>query len=253
MNNAIGIVGGVGPFAGLELQRAILHNSQAHRDQDFPPVVSISDPKEIADRSEFLLRTTSVNPAYAIINQIKTLYGCGARYIGVPCITAHADEIFSVVQTGVNDLQDIVLVHMIDETFRSVKSKYPLKEKVGVLATKGSYKSDVFSHHGKNHDCEIVIPPDDARRDALHQSIYDDRYGIKALGYLHDYARKRVDDVLDYMLENRVRVIILGCTELAVVFKDDVYRNLSLINPIDILAKKLIALQRQDESPMSHQ
>jgi aspartate racemase len=252
MINAIGIVGGVGPYAGLELQRAILHHSQAHRDQDYPPVVSISNPEAIADRSQFLLGDSSVNPAYEIITQIKILYSCGARYIGIPCNTAHADKIFSVVQMGIKELHDAVLVNMLDETFRSVKSNYPEKVKVGVLATKGSYKSNLFSVYGKDYSFEIVIPPDDALRDALHRSIYDERYGIKALGYLHEYAKMRIDGVLDYMMENQVDVVILGCTELSVVFKEDVYRNLSLISPIDILAKKLIALQRRDENSMSH-
>lgn len=251
MNKAIGIVGGVGPYAGLELQRAILRNSQARRDQDFPPVVSISNPGEIVDRSEFLLGNTSVNPAYAIINQIKILYSCGARYIGIPCNSAHADEIFSIVQTDIKELQDIILVNMIDETFRSIRLKYPLKEKVGVLATKGSYKSNVFSYYADKHACELVIPPDDARRNTLHQSIYDDRYGIKALGYLHEYAKKWIDVVLDYLLQEGAEVIILGCTELATVLKEDKYRDISLINPIDILSRKLISLQKRGESSIS--
>ncbi len=246
MKNSIGIVGGVGPYAGIALQQAILRSTRANSDQDYPPVLSISAPHAISDRTEFLLGNTSVNPAYEIINQIKTLYATGARYIGIPCNTAHANPIFSVIKSGINDLKDMFLVNMVDETFKTIKDKNPDSGKVGVLATKGSYKSELFPSYGLNHKYEVIIPEDEQLQDAVHRSIYDDEYGIKVLGYLHEHAREHLDSAFNFYKELNITIVILGCTELSVVFNGESYREITLVNPITALAKKLIKIQQDN-------
>jgi len=247
MKNSIGIVGGVGPYAGMALQQAILRFTHANRDQDYPPVLSISAPHAISDRTEFLLGNTSVNPAYEIINQIKTLYAAGARYIGIPCNTAHANPIFSVIKSGINGLDGMLLVNMVDETFKTIKERNPDNGKVGVLATKGSYKSELFPRYGLSHNYEVIIPEDERLQDAVHRSIYDDEYGIKVLGYLHERAREQLDTAFDFYKELNTKIVILGCTELSVVFNSESYREITLVNPITALAKKLIKLQQDNE------
>ncbi len=245
MNNKIGIVGGVGPYAGLELQKAILRHSDARYDRDYPPVISISAPHEISDRTEFVLGETSVNPAYAIIDQIHTLYGCGARFIGIPCNTAHAEKIFSVIVSGIRDLKNAVLVNMIDETFASITREKPDVRTIGVLATKGSYKSNVFTEYGNKHRCGVIVPEDESLKEEIHRSIYDETCGIKALGYLHRKAQEHIDKAFEYYREKKINTIILGCTELSVVFRDESHGEFSLIDPVGALARKLISLQRQ--------
>ncbi len=246
MKNSIGIVGGVGPYAGLALQQAILQLSNANRDQDYPPVISISAPHAIADRTEFLLGKTSVNPAYEIVNQIKTLHSSGARYIGIPCNTAHAEGIFSVIQSGVGNLGEIILTNMIDETFKIIKAEKPDIKKVGVLATKGSYKSELFPQYGSKHNYDVCIPEEDSLQDIIHQSIYDGEYGIKVLGYLHDRARRDLETVFNYYKKKNINTVILGCTELSVVFSNESMKGFVLINPIIALARQLIAHQQEN-------
>ncbi len=246
INNRIGIVGGVGPYAGLELQYALLRHSDARRDRDYPPVVCISAPHEISDRTEFVLGETSVNPAGAIIDQIHALYGCGARFIGIPCNTAHAEKIFSVIVSGIRDLKDAVLVNMIDETFALIKREKPDVRTIGVLATKGSYKSKVFTEYGNKHRCEVIVPEDESLQDEIHRSIYDETYGIKALGYLHRKAQEHIDKAFEYYRRKKIDTVILGCTELSVVFRDESRGEFSLIDPVGALARKLILLQRHE-------
>lgn len=242
MQASIGIVGGVGPYAGLELQKAILRNVKANRDRDYPPVFSISAPGEIADRTEFLLGDTPENPAYAIIDQIRTLYSCGARFIGIPCNTAHSEKILSAIQSGIRDLDGLMLVDMLDELFRAIKSTTPDIRTVGVLATKGSYRSNVFTKYGADHDIGVTVPEPASLRDDIHAAIYDDRYGIKALGYLHEQSSGKIQKAIDFYRQKKIDTVILGCTELSVVLKPDSYDTVTLADPIDALAKKLLSL-----------
>jgi aspartate racemase len=49
----IGIVGGVGPLAGLDIFKKIIEETIATKDQDHIPVILSSQPQRIADRTAF--------------------------------------------------------------------------------------------------------------------------------------------------------------------------------------------------------
>ena len=108
----IGIIGGVGPFAGLDLQRKILEQTVAAADQEHLPVISVSWPGPIADRTEYLLGRVPENPAYAILEQLRLLAAAGATVAGIPCNTAHAPAIFDVIRAGVA-AEDLSLIHIL--------------------------------------------------------------------------------------------------------------------------------------------
>ena len=50
----IGIVGGAGPYAGLDLAQKILEQTIAEKDQDYLPTLLISTPDKIEDRTPYL-------------------------------------------------------------------------------------------------------------------------------------------------------------------------------------------------------
>ena len=121
----IGIVGGMGPYAGLDLFNKILNQTGSECDQDHLPISMLSSPHTIPDRTDFILGNSDVNPAIAISNIICTLYNQGARVIGMPCNTAHAEPIFSEIIEKIP--KEVNLVHMINEVCKFIKIKYPSK------------------------------------------------------------------------------------------------------------------------------
>ena len=54
--NIIGIVGGMGPVAGIDLASKVTSQTMAASDQDHLPIVLYSFPNEIGDRTEYILR-----------------------------------------------------------------------------------------------------------------------------------------------------------------------------------------------------
>lgn len=62
----IGIVGGVGPHAGLDLTRKLFDHTRAEADQEHLPVMLYSFPDRIGERPAFLLGKTADNPGEAI-------------------------------------------------------------------------------------------------------------------------------------------------------------------------------------------
>mgnify|MGYP000203337425 FL=1 len=93
----IGVIGGMGPQAGIDLVQKIINLTKAASDQDHLPIAMLSIPHSISDRTEFLLGKSDVNPAIAISEVICTLSKNGASIIGMPCNTAHAEPIFDEV------------------------------------------------------------------------------------------------------------------------------------------------------------
>ena len=113
----IGIVGGAGPYAGLDLAQKLLQQTIAKSDQDYLPTLLISTPELIDDRTGFLLGETGKNPAYAISNNLLDLEELGATVAGIACNTAHAPEIRNVfLEELKNSESNLKLLDMISET-----------------------------------------------------------------------------------------------------------------------------------------
>ena len=91
----IGIVGGLGPEAGVDLFRKIIQETPAKGDEDHLKVVLDSAPSEVPDRTAFLTGKTKVNPGTAIGKIICRLISADAEVIGIPCNTAHVPNILS--------------------------------------------------------------------------------------------------------------------------------------------------------------
>ena len=96
VENMIGVIGGMGPYAGLDLVEKIFAETIASTDQDHVPVAMLSCPASITDRSAFLLGKSAENPANAIAEVALRLERSGAAIAGMPCNSAHARLILTV-------------------------------------------------------------------------------------------------------------------------------------------------------------
>ena len=72
-NKMIGIVGGIGSYAGIDLIRKIYDLTDAACDQEHLPVSMLSAPHKIIDRTKYLIGATQINPGIAISEIIDTL------------------------------------------------------------------------------------------------------------------------------------------------------------------------------------
>ena len=53
--------------------------------------------------------------------------------------------------------------------------------------------------------------------------------------------KKKIKLLFDNIIASSAQCIILGCTELPLAFKYNSYKKIEIINPIEILAKKMIS------------
>jgi len=238
----IGIVGGVGPFAGVDLLTKVFENSVAKNDQEYPDVALISLSSKIKDRTDFLLGEIDENPAYEIVKVITLLAKIGATVVGIPCNTVHSERIFSVIQSEINNRNiEVTILNMVDQTIQYIKKNYPKVERVGVLSTTGTYKSKVYLKALKAANYTVVVPSLEMQENIIHPSIYDPVFGIKSTkSTIHPQARQNLLEGIIALKEKGAQLIILGCTEIPIAIKESKIYDIITIDPTKILARELI-------------
>lgn len=198
MNNVIiGILGGMGPAATVELFRRIVLKTPAHCDQDHIPVVIDSNPR-IPDRGPFIWEG-GPDPRPALCRSARRLEKMGASLIVMPCNTAHL--FLPYLRRAVR----IPFIDMIAETARVIR-----EPRVGLLATETTIRTRLYHDACAPFKIEIVTPsPEDQAR--LMKIIY----AIKGGSYdfpLRAIARR--------LYERGAEAVIVGCTELSLVARD---------------------------------
>lgn len=237
----IGIVAGVGPFAGLDLLSKVLAETAAARDQDHLPILSLSWPSQIPDRTEYLLGQTAVNPAFPMVEQLRLLEQMGATVAAIPCNTAHVppifDAILSELQTAGSRLK---LLHMIGEVVTFLKQHYPTLQRVGVLSTTGTYRAAVYPSILEPAGFRVVVPDEGMQVELIHAAVYHPGYGLKAHGHATTTARKNLLTGVHALRQQGAEAIVLGCTEMPLALAGPTVEGLPLIDATRILARALI-------------
>lgn len=196
----LGIIGGMGPAATIDLYKKIVEQTPAEKDQDHIHVIIDSYP-QIEDRTSYILHGGK-SPAPKLIESAKRLEAAGADALIMPCNTAHyfAKDIERAVY--------IPLIHIVKCSAEAIKKKYPYVRKIGLIATTGTIKAGVYGDILKNYDLETIT-----LNEELENNIMDCIYkGVKA-GKTEEYSKlfqKCVDDMASLGAE----LLIAGCTEI---------------------------------------
>ena len=235
----IGIVGGMGPYAGLDLVRKIFDLTQANQDQDHVPLAMISVPHKITDRTKFLEGGTDINPGIEISNIVRQLSDQGASVIGMPCNTAHSSKIINEVYNSIPE--GITFVNMVSEVIKFIKGEYPDIERVGILATTGTMKAGVYNKELINNDLKPVLLSKENQKKLIDQAIYDKDFGIKSISSpVHDIAKRKIHLAIESLIKNKAEVVILGCTELPLAVNATSVKTIPLIDSTMVLARSLL-------------
>ncbi len=241
-SKVIGIVGGIGPYAGLDLNRKIFDQTAAHTDQEHLKVVLFSSSVDIPDRTEYLLGQVQINPAEAIFKILQNLESIGAEVAGIPCNTSHAPEIFDVLMKKIKgNGSHIEVVHMIKEVAFFIKEYFPGVERLGILATNGTVHSGVYTRILEPEGFEVIYPDKDVQYSKVHPSIYDPYYGIKSRpNPVTDTAKEDIEKAAKHLIDQGCDGIVLGCTELPLAIKDNKIAHKPVFDATLILARSLI-------------
>lgn len=225
----IGILGGMGPEATIDLFYKIIKFTPAEKDQEHLRIIIDNNPK-IPDRTAAILGKGE-DPLPALQETAQNLEKAGADFIVIPCNTAH--YFLSSIQESVN----IPVLNMIEETAKETKKRIPQIKKVGLLASIGVYKSEIYHQRFKKFNIE-VISPEEKDKEEIMKVIYT----IKA-GDLSKEVKKNILKITQKLIDKGAEAIIAGCTEIPLILKEgDV--SVPLIDSTQILAKAAVQKAR---------
>ncbi len=245
---AIGVLGGLGPYAGLDLVRAIFDETEAHTDQEHLPVTLVSYPGRIPDRATWLADETSPSPLPAMMEVLRRLDDAGCAVAGIPCNTAHAPALYERLQEGLlADGRDLRLLHIVDAIVENVAEVAPRSTHIGVLATSSSVENRLHQVGLEAAGLRAVVP-DRAHQEAVQASIYDGDWGLKAQSAPPTArAREVLLAAADHLVERGADAVILGCTELPLAVPERRRGDVPFVNSTRALARALIRATHPDK------
>lgn len=232
----IGVLGGLGPWATLDLFEKILRLTPAQRDQDHLRVIIDSNAK-IPDRSPAILGRGD-DPTPALVATAMNLERAGAEVLVIPCNTAHA--FYDAVAASVT----IPVLHIMDEVASALHRDRPKVRRVGVLATRATIVARLY-HRALARIGVEVLAPDAAGQDVVTRAIY----GVKA-GTADRETAAAVAAVARTLGDRGASAVVLGCTELPFILRPgDV--DVPLLDSNLILAQAAVRAARGVGEPVA--
>jgi aspartate racemase len=230
----IGILGGMGPEATLDLFRCIIHLTPASKDQDHFRILIYSNPK-IPDRTK-AIAAGGESPVPQLIESAKVLENGGAGIIAMPCNAAH------YFLPEVRHKVGIPFLDMIEETVSKLHAQLPNARTVGLIASNGTACSGVYPRSLSSIGVEVLTPSEiDQQRigNAIDQ--------VKA-GTHNQSTRETFQQIGLKLAQSGAEAVILGCTEIPLAFDAGAVPYVSL-NPTKILAEAAVdwALGKRDK------
>ncbi|MBC8186454.1 aspartate/glutamate racemase family protein [candidate division KSB1 bacterium] len=239
--NIIGIIGGLGPYAGTDLLRKIYDQTITSKDQDHVPVIMLSIPSRIPDRSKFILKQVKTNPADSVLKQLNSLENLNVSVVGIPCVTLHAPTIYEEIIRGLKQRgSPLKLLNLIEEVVRFIEDNFSSKTKIGIISTTGSAKINVFKGYFSNKAFQ-VIRPDESAQASIQDAIYNPIYGLKVKSNpVSEKAREILFNAAKKLVDKGCEIIILGCTETPLAFLEKKIGDAALVDPNLVLARALL-------------
>jgi aspartate racemase len=200
MHRVVGVIGGMGPEATLDLMRRVLAKTPAQDDQDHIHLIVESNPK-IPSRIAHLIEGTGTDPTPELIRIAVNLQRAGAEALAIPCNTAHAYA-HSIRRAVSIPLLDMVLLS-VDQIASSRRVA-----RVGLLASSAVLATELYTKAFASYGIAVVHPE---RQDEVMSLIKAVKRGETGSNVQAALARIALD------LANQADVLLIGCSELSVI------------------------------------
>jgi len=281
MKPTIGIIGGCGPLATIDIEYKILKTTRNLLsplvDQDYFNLL-IFNRTQFNDRNDVItFNEGTLFDQY--LNCIKSLSLIGVDLLLIACQTAH------VYLPRLQQEIKIPIIDIVQETVVYVRNISPNVSKVGLLATEATSNNLLYQNSLKAYNTEVVTVSQDIQK-KLMEAIYIIKTGIDLVDNsidqvnscyskinatdrlkLRNHPYKKVllekflpnpisiiKEAITYLSKQGCKYIILGCTELPLILP---YINIEkmdviLIDPNTIVANSIVYLANKLEHEKMH-
>lgn len=223
---AIGIVGGMGPEATVELMRRLVAATPAADDAGHVRLLVDSNPK-VPSRIAHLIEKTGPDPTPVLVDMAQGLVRQGAAALAMPCNTAH---------TYLPAIRDAVRVPVLDMARLSTAALAALDPRPGKVALLASPALRIVGLYDAPF-AEAGLAPLYAEGEA-EQALLAMIRAVKA-GRPSARDRARYEAAVQGFAEAGADAFLIACTELSVIDRPRV-GGLPLLDTLDALVDAIL-------------
>jgi aspartate racemase len=218
-HRVVGIIGGMGPEATVDLMRRVIAKTPVLDDEDHVHLIVESNPK-IPSRIAHLIEGTGPDPTPDLIRIAVNLQRAGADALAIPCNTAHAyaDSIRRAVS--------IPLLDMVSLTVEEIAASGHTR--VGILASSAVHNTALYARAFSAHGITTSLPARQEEVMALIKAVKRGDTGIQVQAALGRIALHLAD---------QADVILVGCSELSVIAAGI---TVPFVDSLDVLAQAIV-------------
>ena len=196
----VGIIGGMGPAATVDLMRRLVERTPAMDDADHLHVIVESNPK-IPSRIAHLIEGTGEDPTPELARIARNLEQAGATLLAMPCNTAHFYA--PAIQAAVK----IPLLNMVELTATRLAEDLPATT-VGLLSSTAVHRTGVYHQALAAHGLSLQLPADQDDVMDVIRRVKRGETGEQVRACFRATA---------LLLRERCDVLLVACTELSVI------------------------------------
>lgn len=197
--------------------------NEAGSDQQHIEIVLHSKPS-IPDRTKYIIGKSKDDPLPEMQEIGRQLVQQGAHIIAVPCITAHYfhEELAAAIGVKILNAIEETAVYLQTEGIR----------RVGIMATDGTICSGLFQQRLAAFDIESIVPQQDKQTQVMGLIYQEVKAGRQV-------SQTVFAEIAASLFQAGAEVIILGCTELSLIKRDQVLPA-GFVDVMEILSKRAV-------------
>lgn len=219
----VGIIGGMGPEATVDLMARLIRLTPALDDADHVRCIVDNNPK-VPSRIKALIEGGGASPVPELQDMAMRLEAWGADFLAMPCNTAH--YYFQDIQDAVS----IPMLNLIQVTVREVLKQQPGIVTAGILGSTAMQLTGLYQRAFSAFGAEVVYPEPSAQ-DRVMAAIKDIKKGRM------DEAAPALDAAITSLESQGARAVVIACTELSLL---PFASSLPHYDAADILAREII-------------
>ena len=225
MDRIVGILGGMGPQATVDLMDKIIRATPAREEADHVHMIVECNPT-VPPRTRALLEG-GASPGPELARMARRLVTAGASVLAIPCNTAHA------FITDITAAVDQPVLNMIELAANEVQAIAPGTAKVGLLATRGTRWTRLYHDRLERRGWTVIDlkEREQERLDSLLANVKTRAVGPGERAAMHN--------IITDVCARGAGVVIAGCTEVPLLLPDDT--PVAVLDPADILARAVVA------------
>ena len=238
MKRPIGILGGMGPAATIDLMQRVMEAVDARDDADHIPLI-VHQNTQVPSRIAHLIQDTGEDAAPALAAMAIDLERAGAVALAMPCNTAHhyAQTVEAATHLPFLDMVALVCRHVKEIIRTPADSSVP---KLGLLGSPALAKVGVYDNHEQAAGIDILhADPAGKALDLIH--------AIKADG-VTDWARAELAGIANELLDRGAGAICIACTEFSLI-KDALQMiPAPTFDAIDLLVAEIVRVSTSENA-----